>query len=88
MPRIEAAFPLCTARESRCFKKAVDLGSPDTAPIFVPSSLMNAKPFGPHVPSVSIAIGTKWWATDRGAYFAALTPSAEMAADPAWAADR
>jgi len=88
VPKMETAFPLCTAIESRCFKKAVALDSPDTALILLPNSLMKANPDGPHVPKVSMAIGTKSWATARGAYLVDLTPSADVAADPARMADR
>ena len=83
----EAEFPLWTARERRCFKKAVALGSPEATVgspevtvIFLPSSFKNDNPLGPQAPSVSIAIGTKWWAAVSVTYFVSLTPSADFAA--------
>ena len=87
VPKTETAFPLCTTRERRCFKKAVALESPDTALNFLPNSLIKANPAGPQVPRVSMAMGTKSWATARAAYLADLMPSADDTAAPAWSAD-
>ena len=87
VPRMEAALPLCTASERRCLRNCVDLFSPVMLQILPPTSLMKSAPALPHVPRVSMTIGTKSCALVSATYFADLRASALAATVPASTAD-
>ena len=86
-PRTEAQFPLCTATDSRCSRKSVDLGSPDSVAIRRPRAFRKAVDLGPIAPMVSIAIGVKLWLAGSPRYFSVFLSSAFSATFPAsWVA--
>ena len=87
VPSTAAAFPRCTAKASRCFRKEVDLGSPETIETRLPNSFTKARPNVPHEPSVSIAMGTNSCEVAKAAYLDCFFDSAKAAAAPDSSAD-
>ena len=78
-PRTEALFPTCTATDIRCRRKSVDLGSPVSLAILLPSCLRKATDLGPIAPIVSTAIGVKVWVGGRSWYLFAFLSSVRSA---------
>ena len=82
-PRIEALFPTCTATDIRCRRKSVDIGSPVSLVILLPSCLRKATDLGRIAPIVSTAIGVKMRLGGRSWHFSAFLPSVCSATFPA-----
>ena len=56
-PNTDAQFPLCTATDRRCSRKSVDLDSPVSVAILLPTSLTSSRVLGPIAPIDSIESG-------------------------------
>ena len=76
VPSTEAAFPLCTAMDSRCRRNAVGLTSPDTRRMRRPSSTRNFLDRSPITLVVSVATGSNWWL--ESGYSCASSPLLEL----------
>lgn len=81
----EAAFPLWTARLSRCLRNERDLRSPVSRAIRPPSSSHRAKADGPQEPKVSMETGWNTMSPDSvsSRYLMTFRASAAFAAEPA-----
>ena len=82
MPRIEIAFPLWIAIESRCLKKSVSRTSPVMAMTRLPSSAVKLFACSPHDPNILKASGMKRCVAEGAAYFVIFEVSAFDAAAP------
>ena len=81
--KIEKAFPLWTARDMRWRRNIADRASKFAAIILRPSSRTSSNLFSPHVPDVSIAIGTKSIPAGKSEYLVIFFSSAIFTAEPA-----
>ena len=82
-PKIDTAFPRCTATDNLCKRNEAARSSPDCRLALQPSSFRNTKDFGPIAPNVSMATGVKECVTGRPLYSATFISSASAATSPA-----